>query len=255
MRRGVSLIELLIGVVIAGAVGTGVARFLDNSKQAEKNAIVRTKAEAAMRAFIESHKKYLATARNPYLGGGVFLNLAFQNRNCSFLNINSPTFANCGDSNLTFNQLSINRFYNATDPATYFTQRVTTECVAHPLGVNISESDLVAIRDCTPCAAGQVPVIRITNNQRPGVVMRFSGATEGGTNVNNPDDGVSLAAGLCVTHEPLFNPADPNNFRNLNLRIRTIVRQNRSVRLLELTSSAPLPTNSADGVRVLSSGP
>jgi type II secretory pathway pseudopilin PulG len=254
MCRGVSLIELMIGGAIAGAVIVGVARFIDNSKNAEKNAIARAKAESTMRVFIESHKKHLATARNPYLGAGPFLNLPFQNRNCSFLNITNPSFSNCGDSNLNFNQLSIDRFYNATAPTTYFTQNVTTQCVAQPVGVAITQSDSLLIRNCTPCANGQVPIIRIMGTNQPGVVKRFSDVAENATNANNADDGVSLAASLCVTHEPLSNPADPNSFRILNLRIRTLVRQNKSVRLLELTSSAPLPTQSADGVRVLSSG-
>lgn len=252
--RGVSLIELTIGIVISGTVGFAIMRFLDSSQRTRINSALKSQTEAGMRAFMESTKKHISLSRNPYaLSGGSMLNAPFQSRNCSFLVQGSFTMANCGDSNLSFRNLFIDRYIDAANPATYFTETLSTECVPAPAGVTIDAVNRVAITQCTPCTAGQVPVLRSRYSNRVGRVLRFSGAEEDPTKSEQADDGVTLASALCVTHGPLVNPTDPQSFQMLTLRLRTLVRKNqKQVRLLELTSVIPVPRPQPAGIRVLS---
>ena len=178
MERGVSLIELALGVVVGGIIAISAARFISSSKQAQVNATLRAQTEQRMREFLETTKKQIAQSRNSYPGASTILNNPYQNRNCSFVVNGNPSLANCGDAALRFSILNMDRYLDANNIATYFTQNITTECVAPSPGVPIQPFEVTAIQECSPCVGGQVPVIRSRFSNRPGLVLRFSGGAE-----------------------------------------------------------------------------
>lgn len=258
MNRGVSLIELIVGVAVTGIVGLSASRFFSESSQNQKSTILRTQTEQRMRAFLENKKKQIVSSRNSYQGGGIYFNLPFTNRNCSFLTQQNPTLANCGSSALKFSGLTIDRFRVASDTATYFTETLRTDCLpmaqALPPGSKINPSDLALIRECTGCSDTQLPVVRMTLSNSPGVNLRYTGSQEDPKLASGSADDTTLASSFCISHNALTNPADPNSFTQFNLRIRTLISEKKSSRLLELSAVVPTPLPPSGGVRVISSG-
>ena len=234
MAKGVSLLELVIGMVVTGGVTLAVINFSSSAMQGQKNSNLRSQTEQKMRIFLETQKKRIALSlpSNP-------------NNNCSILDA-APTVPICG-AEINFRTLKLNRFRDPLTSTGPFDETTTTVCLPAPIGLVIDP----AIRDCTPCLVGEVPVVRTTTDN--GVVLRFSGAQEIGAN-NIADDGVTLASALCITHNPLSIPANPNSFTLLNLRLRTLVLQNKETRLLEMSASVPTPRLQPGNIRVLSSG-
>ena len=254
LSKGVTLVELAIGTAVTGVVALGVTMLYVNSNQSQMNSNLKSQAEQQMRAFLEATKKHLSLARNPYSNSaGSFLNASFQNRNCSFFTTNTPTKDNCGNPALTFSKLIIDRYGDPAQPSSYFTETITTECLATPSNIKIDAALKAEIIRCTPCTLGQLPVIRIRRSNANGVVMRFSGALESQGSANLADDGITVASSLCATHEPLLTPTDPQSFQTVTIRLKTLVKQNQNqVRALELSAAALLPKPISGGVRVLS---
>ena len=231
MAKGVSLLELVVGIVVTGGVGLVIAQFSSNAMQAQKNSNLIAQTEQKMRIFLETQKKRIALSlpSNP-------------NNNCSILDA-APTVPICG-AEINFRTLKLNRFRDPLTSTGPFDETTTTQCVAPPPRVIIDPIALAALQDCTPCTGVEVPVVTTTAN---GIVLRLSGGQQ-------TDAAPTLASALCITHNPLSIPANPNSFTLLNLRLRTLVLQNKETRLLEMSASVPTPRLQPGGVRVLSSG-
>ncbi len=244
MAKGVSLLELVAGIFITGGVTLAIVKFSSSALQANKNSNLRARTEQKMRLFLERQKKHIVSSL-PFEPSQLL------NNNCSILGV-APTATDCGNSNKVFTTLILKRFNNPLKPAEFFTETITTMCVPAPTNVNIDPNTLALMNSCTPCEPRMVPVVR-TRFSNNSTVLRFSGAQENSANSNIADDGSTLASALCITHGPLAT-GDPNSFTLLNLRLRTLVLQNKEARLLEMVASIPTPRPQPGGVRVLSSG-
>lgn len=257
MNRGISLLELVIGITLAGVVGLMMFRFSDNVSKTQNNMIVTSETEQRLRQFIEAQKKHIGSSRNPFPGANV-INSQFTNRNCSYLTLDPPTLANCGDTTKQFSKLIIERYKVASDPSTYFTEIVKTECLKKSTAllqsVTIPDADLASIRECSDCKNDEIPVIRITRSNTPDVITRYYGLTENLNTATSAGDDTTVASSFCVTHNALANPTDPNSFNQFNLRARVLVRLPKTVKMLELSSIISTPQPPAGGFRVLSSG-
>jgi Tfp pilus assembly protein PilE len=251
--KGVSLIELMIGSAITGVIALSVIQFSQSSTRNQLNSIQRSQAETQMRAFMEATKKHISLSRNPYSGNtGSLLDAAFQNRNCSFLISGTPSLKNCGDPKLQFSKLMIDRFGQAENPSTYFTETISTECLPKPSYWRIDATTHAKITECSICKNTELPVVRIRFSNQPQLTLRFSGGAESPTSANIAEDGIAVASNLCVTHSPMVT-SDPQSFQTLTLRLRTLVKQSpNEVKLLELSAAVPLPQPISGGVRVLS---
>lgn len=251
--KGVTLIELMIGVVLSGVTLMGLSRFYSSAIQFQKNSSIISQADQQMRLFLQAQKKHITLARNPYPAPGSILTQTYQNRNCSFLVAGIPTMINCGNPNLKFSTLIIERFRNAEDPATYFTERLRVECANPPADIVLDAPTRAAMTNCTPCGGLRLPVIRITRSDSLGSVYRMSGARESAGSAALSEEGVTVATSLCITHNGPTDPANPNSFNLFSLRLRALVRQGNLVKLRELTTTVPTPAQGPGGVHVFSS--
>ncbi len=251
MAKGFSLLELLVGIVVTGGVGLLIAQFSSNAMQAQKNSNLIAQTEQKMRMFLEVQKKHISASLP-------VINDPFNNCRILVVGVN-PTFNNCGNVILRFRNLTLQRFgdplnslnlapQNPNFLAPFF-ETTTTQCVAPPPRVIIDPIALAALQDCTPCAGVQVPEVTTTVF---GAVLRLSGGQQ-------TDAAPTLASALCITHNAPLNPIDPASFSLVNLRLRTLVLQNRLqnnvTRLLEMSVSVPTPRLQPGNIRVLSSGP
>ena len=241
MAKGVSLLELVVGMVVTGGVTLAIVNFSSNAMQAQKNSNLRSQTEQKMRLFLETQKEKIALS---------LPNAPDPNNNCKILDDSSPPFTKCKNKS-TFNTLKLSSFKDPLTSTGPFFDTTQTECIAAPVGV-ANSSALKTIRECTPCTDKQIPVVRTRRNTIPGLVLRFSGDQEKDNSI--ADDGSTLASALCITHNALVNPLNPSSFTLLNLRLRTLVLQTNEPRLLEISASIPTPRLQPGGVRVLSSG-
>ncbi len=249
MAKGVSLLELVVGIVVTGGVGLVIAQFSSNAMQAQKNSNLIAQTEQKMRMFLEVQKKHISASLPP-AGNDPF-------NNCRILGVaGNPTADNCGLVTNRFRNLTLQRFRDPLNPLLpgggYF-ETTTTQCVAPPPRVIIDPIALAALQDCTPCAALQdctpctgveVPVVRTTAN---GTVLSLSGGQQ-------TDASPVLASALCITHNAPLIANNPTSFSLVNLRLRTLVLQNNVTRLLEMSASVPTPRLQPGNIRVLSSG-
>lgn len=237
MAKGVSLLELVVGIVVTGGVGLLIAQFSSNAMQAQKNSNL-AQTEQKMRMFLEVQKKHISASLP--LNNDPF-------NNCRILGVAGvPTPENCGLVTNRFQNLTLQRFRDPLNPQNgggYF-ETTTTQCVAPPPRVIIDPIVLLALRDCTPCTGVEVPVVTTTAN---GAVLRLSGGQQ-------TDAAPTVASALCITHNAPLNPIDPASFSLVNLRLRTLVLHNKETRLLEMSASVPTPRLQPGNIRVLSSG-
>lgn len=238
MAKGVSLLELVVGIVVTGGVGLVIAQFSSNAMQAQKNSNLRAQTEQKMRMFLEVQKKHISASLP--LGNDPF-------NNCRILGVaGNPTADNCGLVTNRFQNLTLQRFRDPLNPQNgggYF-ETTTTQCVDPPPRVIIDTIVLASLQDCTPCEKKQVPVVTTTAN---GAVLRLSGGQQ-------TDAAPTLASALCITHNAPLDPNNPASFNLVNLRLRTLVLQNNVTRILEMSASVPTPRLQPGNIRVLSSG-
>ncbi len=243
MAKGVSLLELVVGIVVTGGVGLVIAQFSSNAMQAQKNSNLIAQTEQKMRMFLEVQKKHISASLP--LNNDPF-------NNCRILGVAGvPTPENCGlVANGWFWNLTLQRFRDPLNPqpAGVYVETTTTQCVAPPPRVIIEPIAREAINNCIPdsplCVAPQVPEVTTTAN---GAVLRLSGGQQ-------TDAAPTLASALCITHNAPLNPANPASFSLVNLRLRTLVLHNKETRLLEMSASVPTPRLQPGNIRVLSSG-
>ena len=240
MAKGVSLLELVVGIVVTGGVGLVIAQFSSNAMQAQKNSNLIAQTEQKMRMFLEVQKKHISASLPP-AGNDPF-------NNCRILGVaGNPTADNCGLVTNRFRNLTLQRFRDPLNPLLpgggYF-ETTTTQCVAPPPRVIIDPIALAALQDCTPCIGVEVPVVTTTAN---GTVLRLSGGQQ-------TDAAPTLASALCITHNAPLIANNPTSFSLVNLRLRTLVLHNKETRLLEMSASVPTPRLQPGNIRVLSSG-
>ena len=240
MAKGVSLLELVVGIVVTGGVGLVIAQFSSNAMQAQKNSNLIAQTEQKMRMFLEVQKKHISASLPP-AGNDPF-------NNCRILGVaGNPTADNCGLVTNRFRNLTLQRFRDPLNPLLpgggYF-ETTTTQCVAPPPRVIIDPIALAALQDCTPCIGVEVPVVTTTAN---GTVLRLSGGQQ-------TDAAPTLASALCITHNAPLIANNPTSFSLVNLRLRTLVLHNKETRLLEMSASVPTPRLQPGTIRVLSSG-